>query len=409
MIQYNVKIYRGDLIKHIITPELNDAVEQLVRDGKAPDTGYEEWVDGVPYLAVLRPILNEESCHHCHGSSRAVLGGLMVRQNMERMYVNLKSLQYKNFLIGIAGTVLVILLLSVLISRLITRPVIKLMHTAGLLSKGDLTCKIDIIHEDELGALGSSINEVSQNLNSTISVVTEKSNQLANEAGIQASAAEETSSAMEQMATMISQNADNARAADKLVDETDRAVGLAGDSMKQLTRAMDNVSKGSDEMSKIIKTIDEITFQTNLLALNAAVEAARAGEAGAGFAVVSNEVRSLALRAAEAAENTSILIEENMKRMTVGTELVHKTNMNFDEVSQNARKVANLIKEISSGSKEQAGGIKQVDAAISEVNKTAQATASMAQEMDTAVAEFTIHRSDMASNKDYEIVTKGQI
>jgi methyl-accepting chemotaxis protein len=159
--------------------------------------------------------------------------------------------------------------------------------------------------------------------------------------------------------------------------------------MTELTQSMVDISKASDETSKIIKTIDEIAFQTNLLALNAAVEAARAGEAGAGFAVVANEVRNLAMRAAEAAKNTANLIEGTVKKVREGTELVERTNGAFSEVSKSAAKVDDLVSEIAAASKEQAQGIDQVNKAVSEMERVTQQSAANAEESAAAGEELT--------------------
>jgi len=182
--------------------------------------------------------------------------------------------------------------------------------------------------------------------------------------GEQASSLEETSSALEEMSSMTKQNADNANQADNLMKEANLVIGKANDSMAQLTESMSEISAASEETSKIIKTIDEIAFQTNLLALNAAVEAARAGEAGAGFAVVADEVRNLAMRAADAANNTAELIEGTVKKTKDGTELVVKTNDDFTEVATSAAKVGELVGEIAAASNEQSRGIEQVNTAV---------------------------------------------
>jgi methyl-accepting chemotaxis protein len=121
---------------------------------------------------------------------------------------------------------------------------------------------------------------------------------------------------------MTKQNAENAAQADVLMKEANSVVSQADESMKEMTVSMKEISTASEETSKIIKTIDEIAFQTNLLALNAAVEAARAGEAGAGFAVVAEEVRNLAMRSADAAKSTAELIEGTVKKVSDGTQLV---------------------------------------------------------------------------------------
>jgi methyl-accepting chemotaxis protein len=159
--------------------------------------------------------------------------------------------------------------------------------------------------------------------------------------------------------------------------------------MTKLTRSMEDISKASDETSKIIKTIDEIAFQTNLLALNAAVEAARAGEAGAGFAVVANEVRNLAMRAAEAAKNTAALIEGTVKKVKEGSEFVEHTNGAFSEVSKSAAKVADLVSEIAAASGEQAQGIDRVNKAVSEMERVTQQSAANAEESAAAGEELT--------------------
>jgi methyl-accepting chemotaxis protein len=151
---------------------------------------------------------------------------------------------------------------------------------------------------------------------------------------------------------------------------------------------MTDISSASQETSKIIKTIDEIAFQTNLLALNAAVEAARAGEAGAGFAVVADEVRSLAIRSADAAKNTSHLIEGIVKKVKDGSELLDITNKEFEKVSDSAHKVGTLVAEITSGSQEQAQGATQLSQTVSEMDNVIQQNAATAEETAASAAEL---------------------
>jgi methyl-accepting chemotaxis protein len=160
---------------------------------------------------------------------------------------------------------------------------------------------------------------------------------------------------------------------------------------------MQEISSASQETSKIVKTIDEIAFQTNLLALNAAVEAARAGEAGAGFAVVASEVRNLAMRAAEAAKNTSGLLDGIVKKVKDGSDLTSKTNEAFNRVAESTAKVADLMGEISAASDEQALGIEQLNKAVSEMDKVIQQNAAGAEESASASGELSGQAATMKS------------
>ena len=224
-----------------------------------------------------------------------------------------------------------------------------------------------------------TLAELSEQIISTSDQISSDSQQLAQDVSEQASSIEETSSSLEEISSMTKQNADNANQADHLVSDSKQIVGTANESVVKLTVSMEDISRASRETSKIIKTIDEIAFQTNLLALNAAVEAARAGEAGAGFAVVADEVRNLAMRSAEAAKNTSELIEGTVKKIRDGVELVAKTNENFAGVSASTAKVGDLVAEIAATSNEQARDIEQVNNSVADMDNITRQNASNAE------------------------------
>jgi methyl-accepting chemotaxis protein len=239
------------------------------------------------------------------------------------------------------------------------------------------------------------LTESSEQVASASGQVASASQSLAEGASQQAAALEETSSAMEEMASMTKQNADNAQSTNQAAVGGSDLMTKARESMKALIRSIEEIAKASEETGKIIKTIDEIAFQTNLLALNAAVEAARAGEAGAGFAVVADEVRNLAMRAAEAAKNTSHLIEGTIKKVKEGSELVHRTDESYRDVALALRQVVGLVGEIAAASQEQAQGIEQINKAVAEMDKVVQENAANAEESASASEEMNAQAEQM--------------
>lgn len=239
------------------------------------------------------------------------------------------------------------------------------------------------------------LSEGAEQVASASSQFSSTSQSLAEEASRQAAGLEETSSSIEEMASMAKRNAENARQANLLSEKGIELMKKARDSMKTMIEAVENISKSSEETGKIVKTIDEIAFQTNLLALNAAVEAARAGDAGAGFAVVADEVRNLAIRAAEAAKNTSNLIESTVKKVREGKMLVHQTEEAYKEVASTLKKTVELINEIASASQEQAQGVEQISKALIEMDNGVQKNAASAEESASASEEMSTQAEKM--------------
>jgi len=177
-----------------------------------------------------------------------------------------------------------------------------------------------------------------------------------------------TEDVMKKMAALTRNAAQNAVNANDLITQSGDVVAQTNMSMKALISQMADITRTSEETSKIVKTIDEIAFQTNLLALNAAVEAARAGEAGAGFAVVADEVRNLAMRSAEAAKNTSGLIEDIITRIRQGSDLVTQTNDRFTKVSESVTQTITLVDGIAKSSATQSRGIEEINKIAADIH-----------------------------------------
>lgn len=246
-----------------------------------------------------------------------------------------------------------------------------------------------------LSRIAKNLNDGANQVAASAAQVAASGQELADGATEQAAALEESSASAEEVSSMTNQNADHARAADSLMRETSTSVRHAGDSMTELNESMQAIIKSSEETSKIIKTIDEIAFQTNLLALNAAVEAARAGEAGAGFAVVAEEVRNLAMRSAEAAKNTATLIEDTVKRVHEGASLVTKTHDAFMEVTDSTQKATSLVGEIATASADQAQGMGQLNTGLTQMDVVVQRTAANAEEAAASAEELSAMSSQM--------------
>lgn len=246
--------------------------------------------------------------------------------------------------------------------------------------------------------MSNELAESTREIGNASQVVASSSQTLASGASQQAAAVEETSSSLEELSSMTKQTADNAAHAKALGAEAQQILDKVSDQMNRMVTAIQDVTKSSEETGKIIKTIDEIAFQTNLLALNAAVEAARAGEAGAGFAVVAEEVRNLAMRSAEAAKNTARLIENTIATVKNSHDLTKQTQEGFKGNVEISGKINQLIDEIAAASQEQAQGIAHIGQAVAEIDKVMQNVAANAEESASAAEEMSSQARVMDGN-----------
>ena len=232
------------------------------------------------------------------------------------------------------------------------------------------------------------LTESSVQVSSASNMIQASSQSLAEGASEQAASLEETGASLEEMASMARRNAENAKTANDLSNKTRSSADQGWQAMQELSTAVADIRQSSDNISKIIRTIDEIAFQTNILALNAAVEAARAGEAGAGFAVVADEVRNLAQRSAQAARETAEKIEDSIAKSRNGELISKRVGDNLQEILGSARQLDELVAQIATASGEQSQGAQQISTAVSQVDKVTQSNAATAEESAAAATEL---------------------
>ncbi len=242
---------------------------------------------------------------------------------------------------------------------------------------------------DNLNEKLQQVNAASDQVSSGAQQMAQASQTLAQGASEQASNIEEVSSSMQEMNAMTRQNSATAKEALNLSKESRQTAEKSSASMNKLSDAIQRIKDSSDETSKIIKTIDEIAFQTNLLALNAAVEAARAGEAGKGFAVVAEEVRNLAMRSADAARETSEMIEAAIRNSDDGVNLNQEVTNSLQEMIVQVNKIEELVEDISAASEQQSEGIEQVTNAIEQMTSVTQQNSANSEETASVAEELT--------------------
>ncbi|AMV28354.1 Methyl-accepting chemotaxis protein II [Gemmata sp. SH-PL17] len=271
------------------------------------------------------------------------------------------------------------------------------------LAAGDFTHQTPEMGTDVIGQMAAALSkavvsvrealegvrEVSEQLADASSQLSSASEEISTGAQEQASSLEETASTLEQITARVRQNSDSAQQARQLANNSKEIAERGGQVVGSAVTAMNAINQSSKKIADIITTIDEIAFQTNLLALNAAVEAARAGEQGRGFAVVASEVRNLAQRSATAAKEIKDLIEDSVKKVDAGTELVNRSGATLGDIVTSVTRVTDLVTEIAAAGKEQSTGIDQVSKAVSQMDEVTQRNAAQTEEMSATAQTLT--------------------
>ena len=234
-----------------------------------------------------------------------------------------------------------------------------------------------------------NIKDAAYQVTTSSSQVASASEALAQGSTEQASAIEQITASIDDVAEKTKQNASQANIAAELVSQAIEDVKKGNEEMREMVVAMQDINKSSESISKIIKVIDDIAFQTNILALNAAVEAARAGEAGKGFAVVAEEVRNLAAKSAAAAAETAEMIEDSIQKVEVGSKIANETAQALEEITTVVQKSEAIITEIAEASNYQATAIAQIDQAIEQVSQVVQTNSATSEECAAASVELS--------------------
>lgn len=343
------RVKQIDKVEATIWAAINQSSKDAVTGRKAE--GYSHYHKSIPVINQYRTALSEIMAYN--QKTAAIIYDQNVKDAATAKIMLIVSL--------IAAFCLT-LTLGIMISNMITRPI---QNAISNLTAGT----------EEVSAASSQVASASQQLSES---TTE-----------QASAIQETSSTLEETSSMVHQNRENTKEATTLAKQAKQFAENSHSEMSKMMVSVHELKVSSNEISKIIKVIDEIAFQTNILSLNAAVEAARAGDAGKGFAVVAEEVRNLAQRSAQAAKETAVIIESNINLSENANTVAGNVQGSIIEIEGQAKKVSELLDEIDVATNEQAQGVEQIHKAVSQMEVALGTNAQTAEEAASASRALT--------------------
>jgi methyl-accepting chemotaxis protein len=336
-----------------------------------------------------------------------------MKEDMGRQAHDDADALYASMRLTLISVVTVAILLAVgmgiFIARLISQPLARTVDVLRAISERDLTRKLDVDTRDEVGEMAKALNQASAGMQEAMCEVRDSSSGVASAAEQlaaaseelssgtqeQASSQEETSSSLQELSTAVKQNAENARQASQLASGARDAADKGGEVVHSAVAAMAEINASSKRIAEIITAIDEIAFQTNLLALNAAVEAARAGEQGRGFAVVASEVRNLAQRSATAAKEIKTLIQDSVRKVEAGSELVNRSGQTLTEIVSSVKRVTDIVGEIAAASQQQSVGIEQVTKAMAQMDQVTQTNSAQTEELSSTAQTLASHAGQL--------------
>ena len=405
-------------------------------------------------ISALFPLdyIDDAGDKESQGKGYIIMNDNIMKKRIAFFKTNTQQQMKGLIVIEILKIVVIDILLSAFIILLLRKFVINPVNAAKILaeeiSEGDLNSKLKIKSKDEIGiltqalnnmvnalkekseiakyiaecdlrhqihlasdkdSLGKSFMKMSEKLNHVLhgirtfireisinaKMAAEGSNTLSNAATSQAASLEEISASVNMVNSQIKSNAENARNAAQLSETAKIAADKGSIQMQEMVEAMNEINNSSIEITKIIKTIDDIAFQTNLLALNAAVEAARAGIHGKGFAVVAEEVRNLAARSAKAAGETASLIDNSAQKVANGTSIASETSKSFQDIVNSVGKTSNIITMIANASEEQAESIQQITGGLNQIDVITNTNTANSEEMAAAALDLSSKTEDL--------------